>query len=173
MNASEFYLPLLRTFPATNCRMRFFYYFNVNSSLSVSGTKLEVFIRYADKSERESAPIRSISLSSTSDDVTQRWIKSTADFVSIRPFQFVFRAYLSTTQSRIALDDITFDPNCVSVARLSQSTTTTVSSPVITEPTSFSSSTPSDSLIGNQPKKTSSGTLVLYQFSQTNYLIFV
>ncbi len=129
---SEFYSPMM-TSKVNACRMRFFYFINGEPE-TISATHLEIFIRYANKRTAEPKSILKLHLN-ISGDLQQRWNFAAAQFTSTAPFQFVFRGVLGTNRSRIAVDDISFDPSgcqasAVSPVTPTTSTTTTTGQPV-------------------------------------------
>ena len=111
-NTAQFYSPMMTSQAGKHCKMRFFYFIN-GEPISIEATTLDISIRYASKREVESKPILRLSLN-IQGDLQQRWNKAVTSFQSTAPFQFVFRGVLGTNASRIAVDDLSFDPSgCV------------------------------------------------------------
>lgn len=145
--------------PGQSCQVRYFYYINA-PPLNVPNTHLQVSIRYADELEAEKKPITWARVDMQT-AMEQRWNKATTLFSSSnRPFQFVFSGILDSTLARIAVDDITYDTDCV--PSLVKPRTTTPIPP--TTATSTGSSIPPDSStfspIGRKNTKSSSGNTI-------------
>lgn len=109
-NTASFYSPMMTSQNGQNCRMRLFYFIN-GEPLNISKSHLDIYIQYANKLQPESQPVSSLSINIQS-DLQQRWLKAVVPVQSAQPFQFVFRGYLGTNLSRIAVDDISYDLNC-------------------------------------------------------------
>lgn len=66
---------------------------------------------YARKDVPESNPILELKLN-VQGDLQQRWNAAVATFTSTEPFQFVFLGQLADNVTALAIDDITYEPNC-------------------------------------------------------------
>lgn len=106
---SEFYSPMMTSQNQNACRMRFFYFIN-GEPVTISKTNLNIYVRFANKRTVEPTSILLVKLN-IQGDLQQRWNFATAQFTSTQPFQFVFRGVLGTNFSRLAIDDISFDPS--------------------------------------------------------------
>lgn len=105
---SEFYSPMMTSQNQNACRMRFFYFID-GELATIAKTDLNIYIRYASKRTLEPSILRlRLNLQA---DLQQRWNFAAVQFTSTQPFQFVFRGVLGTDFSRIAIDDISFDPS--------------------------------------------------------------
>lgn len=107
---SEFYSPMMTSQNGNSCRMRFFYFIN-GEPVTITNTHLDIFIRFANKRTVEATSILNLKLNIRG-DLQQRWNFAVVQFQSqAQPFQFVFRGALGTNLSRVAVDDISFDPS--------------------------------------------------------------
>ena len=126
---SEFYSPMMTSTSNGNaCRMRFFYFIN-GEPVTISATHLDIYIRYANKRTAEPKSILNLRLN-INGDLQQRWNFVATQFTSTAPFQFVFRGVLGTNRSRIAVDDISFDPSGCQASVVNPVTPTTTGQPV-------------------------------------------
>lgn len=124
-NEASFYSPMWTSSSRKHCRMRFFFFIN-GAPENITQTTLKICIRYASKFTRSAIPIQSIKLD-VKGDLQQRWIKSVVEYDSAEdPFQFVFVGHLGDSTARIAVDDVTYDTNCIpsQVARVTSAPTT-------------------------------------------------
>ena len=153
-NTGQLYSPMMTSQAGKHCQMRFFYFIN-GEPISIAATHLDIYIRYASKLEIQSKPILRLRLN-IQGDLQQRWNKAVSSFQSTAPFQFVFRGVLGTSASRIAVDDLSFDPSgCVSSQ--AKPMTTTVKPSVTTNsmtqgPTTTATSAP---IVDRKPSKSS------------------
>lgn len=103
-NGTSFTTQMLTSSANAGCRCRFFYYTD-GELVNVTKLGLDVYVRYADKTENEKTPIYS-----AVGNAQQRWIKVVVKHKSSnRPFQFVFYGHQADMSSRLAIDDISFD----------------------------------------------------------------
>jgi len=141
---SEFYSQMMTSTGLQSCRMRFFYFIN-GEPVTISSTHLDIYIRFANKLTVEPQRIARVQLN-IQGDLQQRWNKAVVPFQSTQPFQFVFRGYLGTNASRIAVDDISFDNNNCAASSVQPLTPTPP--PVPTTPS------PAPTNSGNNPTPT-------------------
>ena len=125
-NTADFYSPMVTSRPGQQCRLRFFYFIH-GEPVKVMFTDLRLYVWYASKLAPEKTPLTKISIG-IREDMQQRWNKAVVPLSSTEPFRVVFRGFIGTTASRIAIDDITFDSNCVASSVLPMTTTTTAPS---------------------------------------------
>src|SRR5699024_11073414 len=96
-------------------------------------TDLQVYVWLSSKLKPEPVALQKLSIG-IREDMQQRWNKAVIGYTSTEPFRFVFRGFIGTSAARIAVDDLSFDSNCV--ASSVQPLTTTTTAPSTTRPAS-------------------------------------
>lgn len=132
---ATFYTSMFTSMPEQSCKLRFFYYTN-GHVLDSAKVALKVYVRLASKQQLESQPILTVP-----GNTAQMWIQKTASYSFDKPFQFAFVGSQNDILSRIAIDDISIDPNGCKASTVPPKTSTTTPAP---QSHSTSSSRPTD-----------------------------
>lgn len=103
------------------CRLRFYFFIN-GPPATVSSSKLQIFVRYARKKTKEAISLADLQLNAK-EDLQQKWSSFVVQLNSADPFQFVFTGLLADNATAIAVDDITYNTNCLP-SKVSRVTTT-------------------------------------------------
>lgn len=123
----------------SKCQLRFFYFIN-DEPFKIQFTQLSVSVWFANKLTPEAPEIGKYSLD-INDEAQQKWNKALIGYTSNEPFRFVFTGFLGSNAARIALDDISYDDNCVPSTVQPLTPTTTTKTPSTVTPNSDISTT--------------------------------
>lgn len=137
----------------SKCTVRFFYFIN-GPAETVQATKLQLFIQYANKLSPESKSIAEVTLG-PAEESQQRWNMAIVKVSSPSDFQFVFRGILGDSETRLAIDDITYDSACFAstASRLTTTTGRPTTSKTTNSNTDTSGSTVKPPIKNNKPEK--------------------
>ena len=90
------------------CKIRFFYFMNDRSE-GFGKAKIILQTRFASKTTPEDTILETIIATK---ELQQRWVKKVIALPNTSPFHVLFTGVFATINTRIAIDDITFDSSC-------------------------------------------------------------
>lgn len=127
-----FYTRMLTSANGKSCSMRFYYYTD-GEPINVTRITLNIHARLVTNKEMDSRPLLQVA-----GNMRQAWSKVVVRYQSTTPFQFAFNAHQMDTRSRLAVDDISFDPNTCAPSTATRQKFSTTTTPPSKQPTSNS-----------------------------------
>lgn len=138
-----FYTRMVTSTNGKGCAVRFFYYTD-GELLNVTKITLNVHARLVTSLDMDNKPIVQLI-----GNTAQAWTRAVVRYQSITPFQFVFNAHQMDTRSKLAIDDISFDPDSCAMSTAKRAKSSTTISPTPSDstgnPSHVTSSTPQPS----------------------------